>query len=468
MTTNHNVSARSVKSNFLSVQLKTGECRQWLRVAALGLALAGGLSAPAADGDQTRRYHPDPTNVWNRLHESLFIRTGPNGAVYGHDELDALFWPNTSRHLLAAESHRRAVKVLREFVEGGGAATVTNRVARAVMQRDLWAAFDAMAGDKEAGLPPETESARRDLRRLLAAAILRIALRAEEIQALPDVYRAAVEAKPFPADFDPANPDAALLPPDLFDPDGPWVCVGEKSQFQGEPFTKLVPAHVDFLSRSVFLVFLRVPEGRAAALAYLDKLSSAPEPWKVGGRRVEPSPTLPEFPPGTQVALVRRAMLIDAQGRIVPTRLIESIQYRIYTPDKPRPYRRLEVRQGVAELVLSPKRLLAGETNALHAVGPADLRFGFFPVGALSDPFEEPGADRPDSNLGLGPALQSCHACHHQAGLRGFMTYVRDFGGRRTEPPILEVTTPAAREESAVYWKHTQPDWAWWRGLTER
>src|SRR5262245_63866655 len=58
-------------------------------------------------------YHADPQHLWNRLHEALFIRVGPDGRSYGQDRLEPLLWPE-SRHLLEERSHKRAVALLEE------------------------------------------------------------------------------------------------------------------------------------------------------------------------------------------------------------------------------------------------------------------------------------------------------------------------------------------------------------------
>jgi hypothetical protein len=43
-----------------------------------------------------------------------------------------------------------------------------------------------------------------------------------------------------------------------------------------------------------------------------------------------PNPDVPPFPIGTRVALVRRALLIDRDGRVAPARLVEQVQLRTY------------------------------------------------------------------------------------------------------------------------------------------
>ena len=52
-------------------------------------------------------YHADPEHLWNRLHEALFVRVGPDGRVYGQDRLEPLLWAK-SKHLLEERSNRQA------------------------------------------------------------------------------------------------------------------------------------------------------------------------------------------------------------------------------------------------------------------------------------------------------------------------------------------------------------------------
>lgn len=48
-------------------------------------------------------YQADPRHLWNRLHEALFVRVGPDGRAYGQDRIDPLLWP-FSKHLLEERS----------------------------------------------------------------------------------------------------------------------------------------------------------------------------------------------------------------------------------------------------------------------------------------------------------------------------------------------------------------------------
>jgi hypothetical protein len=89
----------------------------------------------------------------------------------------------------------------------------------------------------------------------MAAVISRLALDPKQIQELPDNYAGAVASGGFPRGFNPNAPDRAYLPADLFDVDGPWVCLGR-------PDAPVAPAHlheeVNAFTNSAFLLFLRL------------------------------------------------------------------------------------------------------------------------------------------------------------------------------------------------------------------
>src|SRR5438445_12715890 len=96
---------------------------------------------------------------------------------------------------------------------------------RAMLQRDLWAIFDWLA-DPDAEYQGETGrliAERRKLQVRLVQVMRRLALPADQIQALTDKYAAAVAAKTFPTPYDPSHPGNAFLPPNLMEANGPYV-----------------------------------------------------------------------------------------------------------------------------------------------------------------------------------------------------------------------------------------------------
>src|SRR5438128_2453059 len=115
-------------------------------------------------------------------------------------------------------------------------------------------------------------------------------------------------------------------PPDLFDPNGPRICLGEQ---RGRP---VASDHLEFFDgRSVFLVFFQVPGGRAKTLEYLEKLRDIPKTWRsnpdlpsVTEGRLIPYPEPPQFPIGTRMALLRQMALINDHGHAAATHVTET------------------------------------------------------------------------------------------------------------------------------------------------
>jgi hypothetical protein len=363
-----------------------------------------GTAAPLAASVPVTIYDPDPQHLWNRLHRALWVRAGPDGKEYGHDRLDPLLWPET-RHLLEGKSHEQAITVLDEFLAGHGEKLVSDPLKRAILQRDLWAVFDWTAepdantrGARLRRQPPP----RRALQLRLAQIIQRLALNPEQIRGLPDNYAVAVASRAFAEKYDPDHPERPFLPPDLFQNGGPWV------EIQTDNGSRVTASrHVyDFGARSAFRVFLRFPEGRRATVAYFPRLRDFPRPWvftRKQGRKQDElvlSPDLPQFPAGTQAALVRQMLLIDREGRIAITRVTESVQLRVFrTTPRPMPEgerrRDTPAEQSFYEFTRSRALLFAGKTGGLRPLGRNDRDFRTHLLVLPLDEFES-GDNTPD------------------------------------------------------------------------
>src|SRR5437588_11873098 len=100
---------------------------------------AGPATSPSPAGDTpppprgTTLYASDPQHLWNRLHEALLVRVGPDGHTYGQDRFEPLLWLG-SRHLLTGPSHDRAVQILNEFIDKQGEKLIADPLKRAVLQ----------------------------------------------------------------------------------------------------------------------------------------------------------------------------------------------------------------------------------------------------------------------------------------------------------------------------------------------
>src|SRR5438105_10690504 len=182
------------------------------------LALGIGLALQTAPNGF---YDSNPANVWNRLHETLFVREY-RGTPSGYDELYPLLWSD-SHYLIVRPRHQQVLSILDEALRSGSP-VITDSLKRAILQHDLWAIFDwAVNGQKS---PTERDS----LARALARVIRRLALPGNEIRSLPDNYAQAVSSREFAEQYASDRSRQPFLPPDLFRPDGGWV---ELSAFGG-------------------------------------------------------------------------------------------------------------------------------------------------------------------------------------------------------------------------------------------
>jgi hypothetical protein len=350
---------------------------------AISTAVAGTAqlanSAPGAG-----LYDPDAKHLWNRVHRTLNVRTSA-GQDFGADRLDPLVWGDT-QHLLTGASHTAALATLDEFLKRRGELLIVDPTKRAIFQRDLWAIFDWLA---ESYGPHQ--DARRALMTRLARMIRSVALTRDQIARLPDTYRAAAASRTLPG-----------LPADLDSTSGPWIGIGGMSS--------AVPQHAAELSRSAFLVLWRLPGGAADTAGYLSKLWEFPQPFVPdpsftlsgsGERRVRINPALPPFPDWTQIALVRTALLIDRDGRIVPSRLVESIQLRTFNTGS------FNGVQTPAEFTMSRTALFAGQSGGLKALRPDDEDLITFSSKGM-DNFERAPGRAPRGRR----VLDSCDNCH--------------------------------------------------------
>jgi hypothetical protein len=462
----------------------------------LGTIVACGLgpqseALSAEERPESTIYHADPTHLWNRLHGALFVRVGHDDRVYGQDRLEPLLWPE-SKHLLEERSHKAAAAVLEEFLKGKGETRIDDPLKRAILQRDLWLVFNWVEGSHdtfEAPVPsPETvQASKQKLRKLLAAVIERLALTPDQIKNLPDNYALAVASGWFARQFDPAQPGQAYLPPDLFATDGPWVCLGR-------PDGLVAPEHLDHggnnvFTNSTFLLFIRVPEGRAATLAYLKRLSSFDQPLYIktadAYREYLPNPRLPQFPVGTELALVRRAMLISAPNVPTSTALVESIQLRTIreVPEMTiqtlnaglgnrGDFERTRTRwQSFQEYRLSRSLLFAGKAGGLHALNSDERDFATGFGSHTSDEFEmhwRSGLSFPEGSMDA--VKRQCFSCHGLPGVYSFNSFFHYRANMRPEktlarPFSLKEMPLSEISEGTVKWKKETSHWTTLRDL---
>jgi hypothetical protein len=407
-------------------------------------------------------YDPNPDHIWNRLYRALFIRFGRDGREYGYDELDPLLWSET-KYLLSGPSNQLAIKLLDEFLKTNAERLIKDPLKRAVLQRDLWAVFDWSTLHSYEPTPEK-----RELQIKLAQVIRLTALSKQQIESLPNNYIEAVAAKSFADQYDSNKPEVPFLPPDLFQKDGPWVAL---SKYGGDA---IALDHLFGLSgRSAFRVFIRLPGGREATLAYIKKLESFPQQWLPqpdarDPERVVPNPATPQFPPGTQLALVRQMMLIDDQANLRPTRLTEDVQIRVHRAIPTTIPEGVDLdsnealsAMNVFDFRLSRARVFADGAGGLRAVAQDEKEFRTFHSHGF-DPFD-PRPDTTPIERHMSHVLNSCALCHFRPGIHSVLSR-----GGFTRPRALAVAWSEDYEADATMgWKQGRYDWGLLRGLWE-
>jgi hypothetical protein len=421
-------------------------------------------------------YDSDPAHLWNRLYSALLVREDQHGLRFGEDSLDPLLWME-SEHLLSQPSHQQVISILDEFLRQHGETQIHDPVKRAMLQRDLWSVFDWSVQQESRGGRPRYENEKRELQSRLAAVLRRLALSPEEIKNLPDNYAQAVASGTFAKEFDPAHPLQTFLPPDLFDPHGPWVGITPSP----ESDSGVAKMHIfSFSGRSGFLVFVRLPGGHKATLDYFQTLWNFPQPY-VGGPNFASdqsrvNPDLPSFPAGTQVALIRRMNLFDNRGELTASNITESVQIRVYhtiTNAEERFFNGgptsivKQSGQYFYQIDLSRPLLFSGKNGGLRAVGREEKELSTFQTKG-NDPIEQP-SDHPEFESNAIPRLQTCAWCHLGGGVRSLNS--RESLLRPNRMQLEEHNSDYGSiywgDSSAVEWKRGRYDWGLLNGYWE-
>ncbi|HLJ12133.1 MAG TPA: hypothetical protein VKU82_13145 [Planctomycetaceae bacterium] len=444
-----------------------------LAVVACVSGRAGNADPKGSPPDVPAIYADKADHLWNRLHGTLLVRTGPDGKNYGADRLEPLLWKD-SVHLLQGESAERAVAVLEEFERESGEKLIDDPMKRAILQRDLWLVSSWLSAK------PDSE-ARWRLEKTLDNVIRRLALTPPQIAKLPDNYAQAVTSKKYADRFDPQNPEQAYLPADLFDGAGPWVCVGPANG-------PSAPFHLDDrgtnpFANSVFFVFLKLPGGREKTLDFLKQLASLDNPLVPNTDETTkhaasflPQTNFPVWPKGTEVALVRRALLIDVNRRIAASPLTEGVQIRVVTTDTPALTKDVLAKassrrppsgwQASFEFQLRRIDLFADTAGGLRDVsGERDFKTGF--NSHPWDEFDQTSREGtfPERSMPFETNRASCTVCHNYPGAYSFNSVPGfAFGGfvpvnDSSPQKPLGPTTVAAVEKQAIEWKEERPAW---------
>jgi hypothetical protein len=200
-------------------------------------------------------------------------------------------------------------------------------------------------------------------------------------------------------------------------------------------------------------------------LDYFQTLWNVPQPWtSLSGTndQVIVNPDLPQFPAGTQVALVRQMTLFDDHGNLVPAPITESVQIRVYrtiTASKENRYEsedfeELSTRSGQAfyEITLGRPQLFANKAGGLRATGRDEREFS----ARADDPFDPLAKNLIPPRLRTVTIFLQCAICHSAGGINSLESRSRllkpnplqhDLAGKADGPRWWEY-------DQTINWKH--------------
>ena len=409
-------------------------------------------------------YSPDSSHIWNRVQNTLLIRTGPDGSKWGCDEVDPLLWPG-SKHVLTGATYKETVALLHEFLNGHAERLVRDPLARAVFQRNLIAVFDwvsepLIVGDRSLKCCAECRGngvgcykERTQLAELLAATIKAVAISTDEIHRLPDNYRALTGAKTADELYLPGAQGFTLIGRD----DG----------------MAAAPIHRSNFPMSEFFVYLRLPPTGPTATEYIEETrvfsrsraqvisASARNARQFDPRRddclLEGVCQPPQFPPDTETALVRRAILVSNEGEPVLSPITETVQIRRYRsiPERHAVFERGYDPQ-VAEFRLSQSALLVGQPSLRRIAAdekdfPTFMTHGFDFFEPDSSEAQVLSSQSQGGRFGPRSRVLECRTCHQNPGVGSFTTYSRmQFESAERQFILLHASTDEQEEAAAL------------------
>jgi hypothetical protein len=385
-------------------------------------------------------YDANRDHPWNRL----------SAALHTDAPLDFEAPGTYEARVLTGEHYEMALKALDDFLKHHSEKSIKSPIKRAILQSELWATFDQVS-DAAGGM----QDARREISRRCAAIIKRLALSDAEIAGLPDNYAITVASKEFPHAYDPAHPEKIFLPDDLLVDEPPWIMLSASAT------EILQPAAIQHVKatqgRAVFYAVLRLPAGRQATLAYLKKLAEFPQPYAwnetyklypYARSAVKVNPDLPQFPPGTQAALIRRMVLTNSNGELVVTPITESVQIRVYAKDPHEVRFESPDAQYFHEMTLAAEGLFLGNGGLRVTKGePPSRRLTFARATLFSQ-------------------RSHCSSCHGGAGVLALNTYTHAFG-TLPNTPWFEPTSATRQDTNTLNWKKRDYTWGLLSALLE-
>jgi hypothetical protein len=383
-------------------------------------------------------YATDPRDAWNRIFYLLFTRTvemrltddfkgqGPYDSlstVMGNPSLAV-----THRTFERIESGDRATDPLypnffnakgpqsvlvdpqftelkQALTDACAEAVVRSPLHRALMQADVWAAYDILSVERETRGPMGDHA--RELMALLEQFIGKLALTSEEISALPRNY--------------PASRGHMTLP-DLFNESSGWM------EVEWGP----TRSH-DFMMnhRRAVRVFLKPATDPQKFLAEINKrIRKHEDPLPGGIRSLD----------GT--ALATQVLLIDRSGRVVPSPLIYEMQLRTAVKNGQGAFKTTSVE----EYDLSRRSLLNDPASGgLIRHGADDP--AYLPSSGNDFTFASPTIGPKEAGPPIVANLRRrCDSCHFETAVNTFL--MMQIPGRPA-PPVRQLRS--ARDQRADF-----------------
>jgi hypothetical protein len=360
-------------------------------------------------------YGPDITDPWNRVFYLLFtrqirsrllaeratVRMDHENLVFaerrvtriesGDRAIDPLYpswtWMGSGAFDMSPDSRWRILLEPRfsEFAKTLEAITASAAeqppLARALMQADLWAVYDmlrtvpVMRPESRGSTPDTVRRTQRidELLPLLARAIGALAVTRAEIEALPDNYAAGARAGELPA---------------IFSSDSGWM---EVRSFHERMHERAV------MNRRVTRVFVKPADRSQSEAAFLDSL-------RLGQGRSDSV---------SAAALVIQALLIAADGAVVPSPITYEVQIRrAASSASPAEGRILQYELSRRHFLASPRQ---SGLVLFDALAPA-----YLPISGNDFSFATP--PRMDGDPVVVPLGSRCVACHGE-GLGKLFTF---------------------------------------------
>jgi hypothetical protein len=432
----------------------------------------GELAGSLRSNNPLPLFDADPQHLWNRLFAAVTIRPSrlpsvrggsPVARIEGGDRIEFFGWGGTT-YWDESENVAQLERLLVEFLEQGNEKLSTDPLKRVLLQHDLWTLFDFLTVRHIARLGDlETRRRRNEVCRKLARAIQLLALPPETLAKLPDNYSLAIQSGRFSAthDFD-AKRD--YLPPRLLSGEDEWQELDFYQARRSEDVERrYVFLHMRaFQGRSYFRVFCRFPEGRLQLERYLRDLDARGIDWRASAQHgsIALTPDAPKLPAGTEAALLQFLIALDADLRLVPTPIVESVRLLIFKGVDGAADPGTNLRNGVNAAKYTLKRRLALADGGMQHGGlhrePDDL-----PVYRVL--FESEVARDWGSRGRYYTLTADCRSCHSGAGQTGVQmigsiinTASVDSGAAMGVSHTLPAGDPSPHPARAVKWKTTE------------